>query len=295
MQEYFPSVVGLERTQEGNEYIYGGSIAINRILDHLRTFSDKVPYRLFMINAYTLVNNVCSMLKHASPMQINDALNNEISHLRVYIDAYGKTHNVTPIVIYYIPKYQYLPKELIRDNSKNANGIVDAIYKDVIRQYLSTPTLIDSEGYTLVEYTVPVGNHGFPHRELYSWLLKQNIPGYIPDRDRVAILTHCIVDLHISSRLGNMTLLERYTGKAIPSKDFGHKLHSSGYIPFNIYTHRVFGDKLHFKPLVSSKDRDKLVNIAKEKKWMVSTADYVLKDIVNNTKLTISDLSILKL
>ena len=129
-----------------------------------------------------------------------------------------------------------------------------------------------------------MGDRSTPHRDLASWIRAQaGKLTYLHGQDTVALISHCVMDLYLSTRFPKLHLLERYTGSVKTERDFGTKLIPSGAVPFNLYTHRLFGDKIHLKPMIKGSMRDSVLKSAEKKNWTKLGQDAILAEI---TKLT---------
>ena len=52
-------------------------------------------------------------------------------------------------------------------------------------------------------------------------------------------------------------------------------------MPFNIATHRVFGDDVHLVPLCQRKQRTELIELATARQWAIRTEREIIGDITN--------------
>lgn len=294
----FPDVSTLEKSQSGDEYIYGGSVGINRILGHLRdtAFLSSAPkYGLFLINTLTLLDNVYDK-GTKNEAELYKAFLKEVEMLCMYIEAYASVRKIpyTPTIVFYAPTYERLPSQVRRDNSNNANGRVQALH-DVLRPQLAySPTDISVTDASQ-RWIVPVGSAGLPHKDIVAWLRgKAGKLHYIQSQDQVALITHCVIDLYIHLSLPKVQLLERYTGQVKQPSTFGSKLGVGNHVPFNMYTHRAFGDKIHIKPLVQGIKKTNLLTVAEKNKWTRLSQDLILNDLVKHTGLPATSFSSVK-
>lgn len=297
----FPSVAGLEKSEDGSEYIYGGSVGINRILGYLHGTAGQLhamPWRLYLINVFTLLDNIYDI--KLTPKQIDEAFHGEVRILCQYIEAYTSSlpgPYKPPTIVFYIPDYGVIPPKLRRTFKEGGrDDLMGKFYQRFkSSSFSSVPDHIADTPYSQI-WAVPVGKGLYPHRDLVSWLrgISSKTP-YIFDRDAVGIITHCPIDLHIHRILAQVSLIERYTGAIVSPRFFGKKLSSDGLVPFNMYTHRVFGDKVHLAPLIRGKTKVTLLERAKKKNWLQRPPQDILQDIREITGLTTEELNSLRL
>jgi len=293
----FPATASLERSKDGSEIIAGGSIALNRTLNLLRdTAGTGTPWRLWCINLYTLFENVCEDPMQPGP-QLEAALQNEIWLLVQYIEAYA-AHIPgivrRPDIIFYAPDYGFIPKKLRRAIStetkggkrQNAIDVTFAAFRNA--RIMKQPPVRPDTPLTHPAY-IPVGQGGYPHRDLVRWIRDHGRAlSYIYNQEPIALITHCPIDLHLRRYLRNVFLLERYTGNVLQPHEFGKKISTSPDVPFNTYTHQLFGDKVHLEPRVTGKLKAAILETAKEKKWPQRSESEIFSDILRLTKLDVS-------
>ena len=92
----------------------------------------------------------------------------------------------------------------------------------------------------------------------------------------VILLTHNPLDLHVTNLGLDVKLLRSHTGDIVESKDFGKKILKRDHIPFNEYTHLLFGDKDNIKPHLGIKRKNELLEIAEKEHWEVRSHNDVL-------------------
>ena len=160
----FPSTEGLKLSDKGDEYIYGGSVAINRILGSLQNHPEPKPRKLWLINCMTLLSNVFN--KNLSMADIAELYTNEIRLLTLYIEAYANTYTprIKPIIVFYIPDYRHIPTHLLRDNSNNNNGRIEEIYKKLKADLPLKDVNVNTQ-YSQSWFII-VGKNQLPHKEI---------------------------------------------------------------------------------------------------------------------------------
>lgn len=297
----FPDVSGLEKSADGSEIIYGGSVAINRLLGLLRDTAGSptaTPWMLYLINAFTLADNVFDV--KATTRENENAFHADVNLLCQYIEAYMASFPRVlraPVIVFYIPDYGHLPKKLVRGHKEGTRAeALDTFYKNLRLTFPIKASRLNPGSDASQQWSVHVGGGTFPHRDLVQWLRETSTElSYVYNSDPAAIITHCPIDLHIHRMISNLSLLERYTGRIQGPSQFGHKLNKDGFVPFNLYTHRVFGDSVHLKPMVSGKDKKALLKVAEEKSWWQKGQQDILKDIVAETGIPATELIAIRL
>lgn len=294
----FPSVEGLQISKDGSEYVYGGSIALNRILGRMRDLAPtgSYPFRLWLINTYTLFENVHTL--DATLRTTSEAFHAEVNILLQYIEAYAASlpgkHRI-PEVVFYHPTYTLIPDKRRREvkegtKSGKARMQLDTLYQKFIRSEMAPgPVHLPRPNGLSSMWSVPVGRGSFPHRELSRWLQQSAPQLTYTSGEAVALITHCPMDLHIHRYVPGLIVFERYTGELLGTKDFGKKIDSTGTVPFNMYTHQVFGDKVHLKPLITPKQKRELLAIAEKRKWHHRSQQDIFNDIKTLTGLKSED------
>jgi hypothetical protein len=298
----FPSTEGLGKSQDGSELVYGGSIAINRQLGRLRDLAgqkDAPPYLLYLINVYTLVDNIYS--KDTKVSILEDLLTTEINILTTYIEAYSSHFNsymsksFKPTIIFYIPEYNIPSKYRREIDSKTQKGKIKLFY-DLIRKSFGRNIVEMSSTGNSYRYMLPVGHVTYPHREIVPIVQRLSSKiDYMFGSGPVGLISHITLDLHIGRLIPNIHLLERYTGDVLTYSQFGKKLDKGGRVPFNVYTHRAFGDDLLLEPLVQRKLKKELLEVAEKKRWMRLSPGEIAVHIKDVTGVSIADLGVLKI
>ena len=293
----FPSTASMERSKDGTEPIVGGSIASNMTLNNLRdTAGTGVPWRLWLINLYTLFVNVCEDPIQSGPA-LDAALQKEIQLLVQYIEAY--TAHIRgaprrPDIIFYAPDYGFIPSKLRREISMETKGgkhqhAIDLSFAAFRKTRILRQPALRPDAPLAGPAFIAVGQGSYPHRDLVRWIREHGRAlGYVYNQEPVALITHCPIDLHLRRYLQNLFLLERFTGNVLQPHEFGKKISASPDVPFNIYTHQLFGDKVHIASRVSGKLKTTLLDAAKEKNWLKRSEAEILTDILRLAKIEAS-------
>ena len=279
----FPDLASLETSQDGTEYIYGGSVGVNRILGYYRKTAylhDRPEWAYHLFNVYTMVRNVYT--KGMSPAALYAAFDHELTLLIRYVQAYGELARLPqhrhPAIAVYVPTYDAYPKDRLRPKAEGAQQLEQA-YLRLCKDLPKTITQLQDR-----VWLVPCGSTvRLPHLDLYRWLQRQDVQAH---HHRILMISHCLTDLHLAHFMPRLHLLESYTGTVREPKQFGERLDGSGVIPFTPITHQVFGDSVHLTPLVKGVLKKSLIAQAVARRWPLRTEAEILSDIVTVGRLT---------
>lgn len=127
------------------------------------------------------------------------------------------------------------------------------------------------QGVTYTEVHVPNGT--FPHMELINELK------ITKNRHLVAHVTHHPLDYHVHKSCSSYQLVQSFTGKVVTKNNFSEKVFGTSLIPFNPYTHVLFGDKEDIQGSLSGVEKKRLLEMAQEENWAVKTSDWIYERI----------------
>lgn len=286
-QLLFPDESGYARSEDGSEPIRpNSSVGLNRILGLFKNFAsvDKTPrWGIYLLNAYTITRNILSGVKERPKLpELLKLFDNEVTSFVTYSDAYESGfHRKKPIIVaLYFPDYSKIPDTWGRPLTGEKLTVFEC-YQEIKKQFPNKPTTI-SYSQISARVAVPVGGRSmFPYEDLTAWVRNICITGesVLKWGDPVFLMTHCPTDLHIYRKVPWVQLVESYQGIIKLPKEFGSKLvPGSTTIPFNATTHRLFGDSVQVKPLVTGRNRTALIELAKTKNWMMRSSDSILSD-----------------
>ena len=213
-------------------------------------------------------------------MRVDDALKAidlDTDMLTLFYDAYMHVKSVDRItMIFYIPDYSKIPKDMLREHTGN-DIIFNALYESV-RKKLPQKLTDVTESPDVIRKLIPLTQDVYPHIELAKHI--RSMQSIVPIQNML-MLTHCPLDLHLYKHLNTtLSLIESYTGIVKGLPDFGSKLikESIAEVPFNATTHRILGDGVHIKPLISGRDRTRLLELAKKNRWIMKSKYEIIKD-----------------
>lgn len=298
MAVQFPDESQMPRSQDGSEPIRPGSVGFNRIFGLFkdRALTDKKPFATcFVINLETIFRN--NYDKKLSQKEVFDACLQDMDTFLIYLEAYlswiygPNPHRPIPVCVY-IPDYKSIPKDLLREHPASWE-LMMSMYHKFIKSFPLLDTLSSYTEYTL-RYSLRVGSTTYPHIELATWLrnlaFEQGRNMGFSWGDPICLISRNVIDLHIAKRIKSVLLLESYTAEIKTPDHFGTKLIKTPLIPFNIATHRAFGDAVHLKPLVMRSTKKELIDLAEKNRWMSRSYETILRDVCTVAKVPSSEI-----
>lgn len=267
---------------------YYNSMGIQSILDQFVKWlsnSQAPTWDTTIINLSTLVRNNIDSDK--SDSDILEATSKDIGSLITGIQIY-LTHIQDkpdfPYVVLFIPKYDAIPQILLRKPSPSTlrinklttqfeKEISDRIHGD-IQEVLGMPCY----------FVIAGNNYTYPHVWLRSFIDKINTStkeiSKVLSRQYM-LISHCALDLHMNMYYKSFRLLESYTSRIRDRITFGEKVFDIPHVPFNKYTHVLFGDKTHIRPAAQRNTRKMYAELAYKNRWKSRTPEDILQDIQN--------------
>lgn len=269
-----------------NEDVSAGTIGILKALSIPMNFKRK--YNIFLINVYTLARNILSYFNPISSVTENtlkkepcvNYIKKDIEMILYYIQSYISFTKVTLLnttsykVIFYFPfYYKVLPSEYYR----NPNKIVRLT--NTIYQYIYEPNSIQYNRLYKkndLMYFVYLNPLQYTSISLFNILKVTKILSKRP-----LIFTHIPLDYHLIKLLYNVNFVDSHTGKILASKQhIANKIFKTESIPFNKYSHWLFGDKYILKSNLPRGMKTKLILMGSEYKWNIMTDGQFLKQMV---------------
>ena len=269
---------------EKGEIRFGGSIAINSIMNHFYK-KDVIPLtNIFFINLFTLYTNVFKVGQYQKNIEL---FKDEISIVKLYIETYVSLIKVDMpyIIIFYIPDYQYIPKDKRLINTISLDTKTTKKNKEylvLMKEWtsimntkfsgLDTSLSINDD---LSVYFLKYGNrYGLPYKSIIRDINKIKLSNYITNN--IALISNVPLD-YFSITGKDSYLLERYTGNLLRNFDKKTKYFS---VPFNKFTIQFDGDGMMLAPHPEIlPHRRKLKKLSIENKWNLKTNDELLKEI----------------
>ena len=270
---------------------YPNSLGTQKLIDHITDWygsRSKPIWDTTIINIATIVRNNIDKNKNNFDIisQVYKDLRNLSSAIYYYLDSLKEVD--FPYILLYIPDYSRLP-ELVRKklspNEERIMEICSLMEKDIQNKK-------DGDMITMLSmpiYLIQAGHsREFPYKQIYQKINSINNSTKEIKKvltRRYMLISHIAIDYYLFNLIRDIKLLESYTGNIKQQRDLGYKLFKEESIPFNQYTHSLFGDSTRVKPLASKKKRDELVELAKRTKWFLKTQGEIKSVISMNDPL----------
>ncbi len=97
--------------------------------------------------------------------------------------------------------------------------------------------------------------------------------------NRIVMLTHFVIDLHLYEIFPKLRLAECFTGRLIEPDFFGEKVFKNDVVPFIRCTHYVLGDKDLIKPAATPSEKKAIIEVATKENWRMRSSSYVKKSL----------------
>lgn len=275
------------------------SLGIQVILDALRDWSQSSSSNLIwdttLINVSTLVRNCID--KEVSDNAVANLVLKDISSFAASLKEYyiSKSNKPdTPYIVCYIPDYSALPLAHSRQSSAvtiRVNQVLNLLKKEMSKE-MELETI-----YGIPVCVTSIGSkHKFPHQQLHEVMISCNkILGKNMIRintRRYVMISHNPIDFHLHKAYPKrFYVLESYTGHMKEPDMFGVKVFKLPHIPFNQYTHLLFGDSVSVKPLAIRAVKKMFTDLAYKQRWSIKTPEQVKSDMVNTGQITSALLS----
>lgn len=259
------------------EQEYPNSLGTQSLIDTIVNwdYRTKHIWDTTLINVATIVRNNIAKDKTDEEIVQNTYTDLRNLNLAIYYYIEGQKESDNPYTVMYVPDYSKIPEVCRRKLSPQeeritviCNKIANSIKN---KQDGDTSTLLG-----LDLYLVKLGtSRELPYKQLVNKIYKINSSNEkitkIMTR-RYMLISHIAMDYYIfNTHLRDIKLLECYTGNVRTVKDLGTKLFKDSNIPFNQYTHSLFGDSTRLRPMVTRKKREEFTEIAKRYKWNLKT------------------------
>lgn len=262
------------------------SVGLNAVLytlSQLPRARKAKPFDTMLVNVSTMIRNCYN--QQLPTDEVIKKVYADIDILVKHFANYSKIIRITrfPSIIFYIPSYSSIPSNMRRLSNNVANQNMDKILMLIAKdqkQHAEQHKLLGIDA-----HSVKVGNGKLPHQDILNYLRDTTPNGMRPESLNYLLLSHIPLDFHLASKIP-ITTIESYTGAQRAPNTFGSKVFSVGYIPFNKYTHAIFGDKISLKSQVTGKVKTALFKRAQDTYWMTKSIDDIVKDIRASNLLT---------
>lgn len=251
-----------------------GSAAILAKLYDLSSSRLRPVFEHYLINVSTLIRNCISSFKIEKPKEILELLRTEVAQYNLYLSQYclPDTQAAIPVnVFYYYPSYTLLPDKYLK-NLTTMDRTINSVQTEVARFFYK-----NSEHYENLKIHVDVvGKRRLPHLEVLKAIKHLDLNA---DYRRTLMISHIPVDYHYSNFVPKFTLMRSHTAELTTRDKFG-KMVFKYEVPFNRYTHLLFGDGKLIRPILSSQQKKKLEEVAIQRKWKFKTEHTIYEYIV---------------
>ena len=261
----------------------GVSSMLNKI-QYLAMQRIRPVWDLFLVNIETIVRD------QAKSDNVEDIVNKVIVDCQTlvqYFEAYCTNsavmcYKVTPLICFYFGHYKNIPQAYLREKLPKGTEERIMISKQVMERLKVNP--LQSNSIPIFVYEEGLEKGVWPHIELLKDLHETKINNQpITDLQyrKVLLISHIPLDFDLYTRFAEFTLLESYTGNLKSVRQFGKKVFNNENIPFNKYTHLLFGDKWYLKSPLSRKDKQNILAQAEKEQWFIISLKDMRTKLIN--------------
>lgn len=257
-----------------------------------------------LVNIQTLIRNNLSKENTNEEIVkgIFEDMDNIVYAVRDYLQSRPKPP-IDPKILIYLPTYAALHPVYQRPENATTARIKE-IQDMLIVKYITNPDepeVVRLEGIECI--TMKAGSlKEFPHQTIFKYLDESRKPGKSKflstllgwDSLRIGMISHCAIDWHLAFKVRHFHLIESYTGKIKEISQFGEKVFKTGFVPFCRATHLLFGDSTHVKPLAQRKNKQILLDLAKNSRWYSKTESSIINEAVGTGLLPRESLTVVK-
>ena len=278
-------------TQKNRSEQYPYSLGTQSLLDAIARFNPKQELYIWdttIINIGTIIRN--NLSKEKTDDRIIKETLNDISSLITSIYHYMKNNQVgdSPYIVLFIPDYRKLIPLFRKKLSPNEERIEHILKK------LSLEINDKKNGDIQMYYDMPVyfvlaGNDlSMPYRHVFDKINSINSNTKSIKRvmtRKYLLISNVALDYYLFRCFRNIKLFECFTGLIKEEKEVGQKVFKEDGIPFNLYTHILFGDTTRVKPLVSRSKKTEFIELAHRQKWNLKEDISIKSAIIMNDAL----------
>lgn len=273
LQEFARENQGMENLENS----YGLMPILNAFANLTRTNAYKF-WDLYLINIETLIRDRKNSTSDINVIAKN--IINDCSVLVKYIGEYARLFNRDRvgnkiIICFYANKYENINYIYLKEKFPKGTEERWKI-RDKVIELFSEYGPKTEEGIDVV-FSIQEEKNVWPHKELVKDLV-HNFSG-VPFK-KTLMISHVPLDFQLYRTFNDFTILESYTGVFKTIRQFGKKVFGDENLPFNKYTHLLFGDKWYIKPLVERKVRKLILDKAIKEHWTLLPDKTILKSLV---------------
>ncbi len=274
------------------------SLGTKGIIDKLSEYSkniEKHTFDAFYINIVTILRN--NIEANLDDKKIINKTMFDLDRLLNALSAYLSLtkDNVYKYIYVYIPKYG-IPKIHARKQSPSNHRL----FVDLVKKIYDTQKDFETISIGDVDvFFVKTNEMKLPHLKLYDLTRQLFYQKQIvnPINRINGLISHIPMDYHLRYYLPNIKIIESYTGNIRLPHELGEKIFSSSkespikYIPFNRYTHLLFGDKIMIQPFAKYKDKSELNLIGEKQRWNLIPEESILRNLKATNRFPIEMLT----
>ena len=261
----------------------GVSSMLNKI-QYLAMQRIRPVWDLFLVNIETIVRD------QAKSDNVEELVNQVIVDCQTlvqYFEAYCTNsavmcYKVTPLICFYFGHYKNIPQAYLKEKLPKGTEERIMIAQQVMEKLRTN--VLQSNGIPIFVYEEGLEKGTWPHIELLKDLHETKINNQpITDLQyrKVLLISHIPLDFDLYTRFAEFTLLESYTGNLKSVRQFGKKVFNNENIPFNKYTHLLFGDKWYLKSPLSRKDKQNILVQAEKEHWFIISLKDMRTKLIN--------------
>ena len=272
--------------QKNTKEQYPYSLGTQSLLDAITRFDPKKDMYIWdttIINIGTIVRN--NLSKEKSDEQVIKETLNDISALITNIYYYLKNNQVgdSPYIVLFIPDYRKLVPLFRRKLSPNEERLEHILKK--MSMEINDKKHGDKQMYfdMPIYFTVAGNDLVMPYRHVVDRISVIN--NELKNIKRVMtrkylLISNVALDYYLFRCFRNVKLFECFTGLIKEERDLGKKVFKEEGIPFNLYTHVLFGDSTKVKPLVARNKKTEFIELAQKQKWIFKDDNSIRSNIV---------------
>lgn len=255
------------------------SVGTNSLLHAITTLDVKM--HVVLINLLTIARNASGVVEkdtfgYDNKLQQKTLL--DLEKILLYLDRYCSHLEIErlPVLVYLndTPIHPDYVRNVSESKAKQLRYIHSAT-RNILKAKLSSDRLM------ITKSIIP----GAFNRAVVPWLSKsvRNYP-----KISALLISHQPVHYHLLNNVMDLKIIKSYTGEIVSgSTDIG-KYVLKAELPFNKYTHLLFGDKETIKPLLKGNQKQLALNVAKKNNWIVQPLSNIKRDILNLGNISLS-------
>lgn len=254
-----------------------GTASILKYLYDNHAVVKRPVYEYYLLNVGTILRNIHSTFRDQMSVKVLlDRLQQEMDMIKLFISQYSTvdTNNGLKIqLVFYHPSYSTIHDKYLK-NLTASEKLVNTSLADLHKYYPDTVEVYDN----IYIHHISVGKKTSPHIELNRYLVRQDVNANYKSH---CMVSHIPLDYHFSSFSPKFSLLRSFTGDVRTRDMFGQMVFKYE-VPFNKYTHLIYGDNKYIRPILSSTQKKKVEEIAKRNKWKYKTEHSIMEFLVKS-------------